>query len=240
MQYVELHCKSNFSFLEGASHADELVQQALELGYRGLAITDRNTLAGVVRAHTAAKDAQLPLYVGSELHPVDGPPVLVWPRDRAGYGNLSRIITRGRLRREKGACEIYWSDIADLNEGLFAGLLLRQPVIDEVAPAETVLYEDEDVMPWEFQDSIVLQQPDQAPVTETEPQASVGSQFAVNHQFPDCNFDPRDDAKWLEWLHAFREIFGQRASLMLELHRGVDDAENIRRLQVLSERSQTA
>ncbi len=69
MDYVELHCKSNFRFQEGASHADELVEQALALGYKGLAITDRHSLAGVVRGHTAALDAGLPYFVGSELHP---------------------------------------------------------------------------------------------------------------------------------------------------------------------------
>ncbi|MCA9160352.1 MAG: PHP domain-containing protein, partial [Planctomycetales bacterium] len=97
MSYVELHCKSNFSFLEGASHADELLQRAAELGYAGLAITDRNSLAGIVRAHTAAKDAKLRLIVGAELHPIDGPPLVVWPSDRAAYARLCRIITRGRL-----------------------------------------------------------------------------------------------------------------------------------------------
>ena len=59
MRYAELHCKTNFSFLEGASHADELVRQAAALGYRALAVTDRNSLAGVVRAHIAAKDVGL-------------------------------------------------------------------------------------------------------------------------------------------------------------------------------------
>ena len=77
IQYVELQCKSNFSFLEGASHAHELVERAAQLGYLGLAITDRNTLSGIVRAHTAARDLSFPFIVGSELHPVDGPPVVL-------------------------------------------------------------------------------------------------------------------------------------------------------------------
>ncbi len=139
MQYVELHCKSNFSFLEGASHADELMETAAELGYGGLAVTDRNSLAGIVRAHTAANDSAIRLIVGAELHPVDGPPIVVWPENRLGYGNLSRIITRGRLRREKGACEIRWGDIAELNEGLLAGMLLRQPVTDELPAAQVCI-----------------------------------------------------------------------------------------------------
>ncbi len=69
MHYAELHCKTNFSFLEGASHPDELVRQAAKLEYRALAVTDRNSLAGVVRAHMAAKDVGLPLVIGAEITP---------------------------------------------------------------------------------------------------------------------------------------------------------------------------
>src|SRR5215467_13802110 len=76
--YAELHCKTNFSFLEGASHAEELVTQAAALGYRALAITDRNSLAGVVRAHIAAKEVGLQLIVGAEITPIDSPPVVLW------------------------------------------------------------------------------------------------------------------------------------------------------------------
>src|SRR5919204_1249938 len=75
--YAELHCKTNFSFLEGASHPDELACRAAELGYRALAITDRNSLAGVVRAHIAAKEVKLPLIIGAEITPVDAPPVVL-------------------------------------------------------------------------------------------------------------------------------------------------------------------
>src|SRR3954466_680949 len=92
LRYAELHCKTNFSFLEGASHADELVVRAAELGYSALAITDRNTLAGVVRAHGAAKDLGLKLLIGAELTLVDAPNVVVWATDRASYGRLSRLL----------------------------------------------------------------------------------------------------------------------------------------------------
>ncbi|HTN74523.1 MAG TPA: PHP domain-containing protein, partial [Pirellulaceae bacterium] len=102
MRYVELHCKTNFSFLEGASHAEELVTQAHALGYAALAVTDRNSLAGVVRAHTATKDHPLPLIIGAELTPLDAPPVVLWATDRKAYGRLSRLITIGRRRAEKG------------------------------------------------------------------------------------------------------------------------------------------
>src|SRR6188768_69147 len=86
--YAELRCKTNFSFLEGASHPDELVQRASELRYAALAITDRNTLAGVVRAHVAAKAAELKLLIGSEITPLDGPPVVLLATNRTGYARL--------------------------------------------------------------------------------------------------------------------------------------------------------
>src|SRR5262245_28631469 len=83
--YVELHCKTNFSFLRGASHANELVSRAVELGYSALAVTDRNTLAGIVRAHVAAKEAGLKLIVGAEITPQDAAPLLLYAPDRAAY-----------------------------------------------------------------------------------------------------------------------------------------------------------
>ena len=76
--YAELHCRTNYSFLEGASHPDELVTRAAELSLSALAITDRNSVAGVVRAHVAAKEAKLKLLIGAEITPVDAPPVLLW------------------------------------------------------------------------------------------------------------------------------------------------------------------
>ena len=116
MHYAELHCKTNFSFLEGASHADELVRRAAELGYRALAITDRNSLAGVVRAHIAAKEVGLPLIVGAEITPIDAPPVVLWPTDRAAYGRLCRLITRGRRNAPKGECLLTQQDVAEFAE----------------------------------------------------------------------------------------------------------------------------
>ncbi len=144
MRYAELHCKTNFSFLEGASHADELVERAIELGYSGLAITDRNSVAGVVRAHTAAKEQQqMELLIGAELQTMDGPPIVVWAMNRVGYASLCRLITRGRRRREKGACDLSWRDIAKDNEGLLAGLLLRHPTLDAYTLKGTLASTDE-------------------------------------------------------------------------------------------------
>jgi len=120
--YAELHAKSNFSFLEGASHPEELVDRAAELGYAAVAVTDRNSLAGVVRAHVAAKQLGMKLVIGAEIAPDDAPPLVLWPTDRAAYGRLARLITRGRRRAEKGACRLTLDDVAGLSEGLMAGV----------------------------------------------------------------------------------------------------------------------
>jgi error-prone DNA polymerase len=123
VRYAELHCLTNFSFLEGASHADELVLTAAELGYAALAVTDRNSLAGVVRAHTAAKDCGLRLLVGAEVTPDDAAWVVLLPTDRRAYGNLARLLTVGRRRAEKGECRLTFDDIAEHHEGLVSLVL---------------------------------------------------------------------------------------------------------------------
>ena len=125
--YAELHCKTNFSFLEGASHADELVSRATELGYHAIAVTDRNSLAGIVRAHIAAQETGLKLLVGAEITPEDAPPVLLWATNRAAYGKLSRLITVGRRRAPKGECQTFLADIAEHSTGLIAGVCPNVP-----------------------------------------------------------------------------------------------------------------
>ncbi len=128
--YAELRCKTNFSFLRGASHPDELVDQAVALGYAALAITDIDSLAGVVRFHVAAKLQKFKVIIGAELHPIDAPPICLYATDRAAYGRLSRIITRGRLRCEKGKCEVHFADIAELAEGLIGMIVDCRPALD--------------------------------------------------------------------------------------------------------------
>src|SRR5690349_7488160 len=110
--YAELHCVSNFSFLRGASHAEELIAQARELGYTALAITDECSLAGVVRAHTAVKKigGGIKLLIGSEFALDDGLRLVVIARNRAGYGRLSRLMTRGRRKAEKGSYSLSRAD----------------------------------------------------------------------------------------------------------------------------------
>lgn len=116
--YAELRCKTNYSFLEGASHADELVRRAKQLNYRALGISDRNTLAGVVRAHVAATEAKLKILIGAEIVPDTEPPVVLYATNRAAYGRLSQLITTGRRRAPKGECRILRADIAEHSEGL--------------------------------------------------------------------------------------------------------------------------
>src|SRR6266700_3548497 len=122
-RYAELRCKTNFSFLEGASHPDELATRAAELGYAALAITDRNSLAGVVRAHVAAKPLGLKLLIGAEITPEDAPPVLLYAPAIKAYARLSRLITRGRRAAEKGECRLSLADIAEHAEGLLAAVI---------------------------------------------------------------------------------------------------------------------
>jgi error-prone DNA polymerase len=122
-RYAELQCLTNYSFLRGASHPDELVKRAAELGYAALAITDHNSLAGVVRAHGAAKAVGLKLLIGAEITPEDALPVLLYAPDRKAYGQLARLITRGRRLAEKGDCLLHFRDLAEHAEGVLAVVL---------------------------------------------------------------------------------------------------------------------
>jgi len=108
--YVELHCISNFSFLRGASHPEELVSRAAKLGYRALAITDECSLAGIVRAHTAARACQLKLIIGSEFVLAEGTRLLLLAPDLAAYRQISALISRARLRSPKGQYHIELAD----------------------------------------------------------------------------------------------------------------------------------
>ena len=101
-EYAELHCVSNFSFLRGASHPEELVKRAAELGYRAIAITDECSVAGIVRAHTAAKEYSVQLIVGSEFYLEDGLHLILLARSRRGYAQLCGLITQARRAADKG------------------------------------------------------------------------------------------------------------------------------------------
>ncbi|MEQ9524780.1 MAG: error-prone DNA polymerase [Thalassobaculum sp.] len=121
--YVELQCTSHFSFLRGASSCDELFARAAELGVEALAIVDRNSLAGIVRAHEAAKATGVRLIVGCRLDLDDGTAVLVYPTDRAAYARLCRLLSLGKKRAGKARCRLGWSDLVAYGEGLVAVLV---------------------------------------------------------------------------------------------------------------------
>ena len=125
--YAELHCLSNFSFLRGASHPEELIARAQELSYSALALTDECSFAGVVRAHVAAKECGLPLIIGSEIRLDHGPKLVLLATDREGYGNLAELITRGRRRSAKGR---YLLETRDLEQGLPGCLALLLPGVE--------------------------------------------------------------------------------------------------------------
>ncbi len=112
--YAEIGSRSNFSFLEGASHPEEMVAAAKELGLTALGLADRNTVAGVVRAHQAAKQAGLKFHPGSRLIFTDSTPdILAYPVNRKGWGKLCRLLSQGNLRAEKGTCELYEADLVE-------------------------------------------------------------------------------------------------------------------------------
>ncbi len=122
-RYAELQTTTNFSFLRGASHPDELVMEAGELGMKAIGITDRNSLAGVVRAWSEMRRlSKTPLAVkaltGCRLDFADGTPsLLCYPTDREAYGRLTRLLTVGQLRSEKGECDLRWADFTNHSEG---------------------------------------------------------------------------------------------------------------------------
>ena len=126
--YAELHCVSNFTFLRGASHPEELVTTAVALGYRALAITDECSLAGVVRAHQAARDTALELVIGSELRCEDGLRLVLLVTDREAYAELGGLITRARRRHAKGGYRLERADLeTDIERCLALWLPASEP-----------------------------------------------------------------------------------------------------------------
>jgi error-prone DNA polymerase len=121
--YAELQCTSHFSFLRGASSCDELFSEAASLGITEMAIVDRNSLAGIVRAHVAAKEAGIRLIVGGRLDLTDGMSVLVYPTDRPAYARLCRLLSLGKKRGGKAQCRLDWTDLVAYGEGLIAILV---------------------------------------------------------------------------------------------------------------------
>jgi error-prone DNA polymerase len=117
MQYTELQVTTNFSFLRGASHPEEMVEQAAMYGYKSIAITDRNTFAGIVRAHVASRQFGIRIIPACRLDLLDGHSLLAFPTDRKAYSQISSLITVGNLRAEKGECHLYKTDVYQYAEG---------------------------------------------------------------------------------------------------------------------------
>ena len=124
-RHVVLGCYSNFSFLRGAAHPHEMVEAAVALGWDAIGIADVNSLAGIVRAHVAARDHGIRLVVGARLAPVDGPQVIVHPTDRAGYESLSVLLSEANLRGSKAAPDLHFADFSRLAKS--TALLVMPP-----------------------------------------------------------------------------------------------------------------
>ncbi|MGB3022347.1 MAG: PHP domain-containing protein, partial [Methyloceanibacter sp.] len=133
MRYAELDVTTNFSFLRGGSHPEELMATGYTLGLEAIAVTDRNTLAGVVRAHLAAKEVGIKFIVGARLDLQDAPSLLAYPKDRAAYGRLCRLLTLGQRRAGKGQCTLYLDDVASHADGL---IFIVLPPEDYPSPSE--------------------------------------------------------------------------------------------------------
>ncbi|MEQ8664466.1 MAG: error-prone DNA polymerase [Rhodospirillales bacterium] len=134
--YAELQVTSNFSFLRGASHPEELVAEAAYLGLKAIAVTDRNGVSGVVRAHTAAKAAGLPFIPGCRLDLADAPSVLCLPTDHGAWTRLCALLTLGKRRAPKGECELYLDDLmGDFAAGQILILIPPDDLDDESAVA---------------------------------------------------------------------------------------------------------
>src|SRR6202044_175138 len=115
--YAELAVTTNFSFLRGAAHPQEMVATADELGLAAIGIADRNSFAGVVRAYDEARKRNIKLLVGTRLVTTDGFEVLAYPIDRAAYGRLCRLLTAGNLKAKKGECHLTFEQILSASEG---------------------------------------------------------------------------------------------------------------------------
>lgn len=131
-RYAELQVTSHFSFLRGASSCEELFATAAAMGVEALGIADRNSLAGIVRAHEAAKTTGIRLVVGCRLDLSDGMSALVYPTDRPAYSRLCRLLSLGKKRAGKGKCDLAWPDLAAYGEGLIA-ILVPDTADDECA-----------------------------------------------------------------------------------------------------------
>jgi error-prone DNA polymerase len=129
--YTELQTTTNFSFLRGASHIEELFARAAVLGLPALAITDRGTVGGIVRAHQRAEETNVRCIVGTRLDLTDGPSVLVYPTNQPAYARLCRLLTLGKKQAGKGGCDLTWNDLAVAGDGMIA-ILCSSPTQNDL------------------------------------------------------------------------------------------------------------
>ena len=193
--YAELTCKTNFSLHEGASHAEELAEEAKRLGLYALAATDTESLSGIVRAHTVAKEAGLKFIVGIEVRPLDAPPIILWAPTKSAYSQLCRLLTRGRLRAEKGGCLLRFEDVADYSNEVLAGI----PVARMCAPVDPAI---EKGIPKQHRNK--------------------GTEFSDNRSRRK-QFQDEFRLHLSKPLDAYREVFGDRCYALASLHHGPDD-----------------
>ena len=130
MNYCELQITTNFSFLRGASHPHEIVERAALLSYDKIAITDRNTVAGVVRAYAAGRKQGVRVIPGCRLDLLDGPSLLTYPTTIDAWANLCNLLSTGNLRAEKGECHLYMRDVFEHSKGLHF-VVLPPEALDE-------------------------------------------------------------------------------------------------------------
>ena len=207
--YAELHCLSNFSFLRGASHPEELVERAQALGYQALALTDECSVAGVVRAYIACRDTTLQLIIGTELCLADGLRLVLLATDRTGYGQMCERITRARRRCVKGRYELHRSDLESGMEGCLALLLSTR--LDTSDPSHVMSAEPSDQRP-------------------AGPSRGKSASPVRTHQVPGLASDlALSQAQWLA------QTFAGRAWIAVELHGGQTDRAELRRLRQLAQ-----
>jgi len=213
LSYVPLWCKSNFSFLEGASDPAELVEEARHLGLRSIALTDRDGVHGIVQAHVKARELGVHLIVGSQVTIEDGSVIVLLAASREGYANLCRLVTKGRRRSPKGDSQVHWSEVFDHAPGLFAlwggerSLLVRE--VDDDAPLTTALEHERGG----------------AERIAAEPVVDL-FQFAAARE-------PRTLQQVADRLH---DAFGARLFAMVARHRRAGEPDQERRLRTRAER----
>ena len=152
-RFAELVAATNFSFLRGASHPSDMVARAIELGMTGIGIADRNTVAGVVRAHVALKQAQekfgeidFKLIVGARLVFADGTPdIIAYPATRHGWGRLTRLLSRGNLRSEKGGCILHLADLLEFLDDLLLIVMPHASPNEQRPRRNKILYDGLDI-----------------------------------------------------------------------------------------------